>query len=101
MSEQLICANCGLLNWSQWFRTCSCREPDYRFESQEEYDAFQKAKVTPKVVIVNADATITTGKLNVISGKVVGFDSKTNMVSIEVDEHTIVETKSDFIKQEG
>lgn len=101
MSEQLICAHCGLLNWSQWFRTCSCREPDFRFESQEEYDKFQKAKVTPKVVMVNADATIITGKLKGISGKVVGFDGKTNVVNIEVDEHTTVETKSDFIRQEG
>lgn len=42
--EQLFCSKCGKLNWSQWGETCECKEPDYRFESYDDYLAHEKEK---------------------------------------------------------
>ncbi|ANT39998.1 MULTISPECIES: hypothetical protein [Bacillus cereus group] len=50
-------------------------------------------------VTVNIHATIIKGALKGVSGKVVGFDSEMDMVSIEVDEDTFIETKSGNVKQ--
>ncbi|CAM4012455.1 hypothetical protein [Bacillus manliponensis] len=50
-------------------------------------------------VTVNIHATIIKGALKGVSGRVVGFDSEMDIVSIEVDENTWIETKSNYIKQ--
>ncbi|AJI31682.1 hypothetical protein I6G76_12150 [Bacillus cereus] len=50
-------------------------------------------------VTVNIQATIIKGALTGASERVLGFDSEMDMVSIEVDEDTFIETKSGNIKQ--
>ncbi|ARQ94969.1 hypothetical protein FLAPJACK_55 [Bacillus phage Flapjack] len=42
MNKQKICANCGLMNWSRWFRTCECVNPDFKYDSFEEYEYNQQ-----------------------------------------------------------
>lgn len=37
MGKQLFCGKCGKLNWSEWFATCSCKNPDFKYESHEDY----------------------------------------------------------------
>ncbi|EOO44431.1 hypothetical protein [Bacillus cereus] len=41
MSEQLLCGHCGKPNWSQWFETCECQNPDFRFKTIYEYEEYQ------------------------------------------------------------
>ncbi|HDR4898649.1 hypothetical protein OCF11_21455 [Bacillus cereus] len=50
-------------------------------------------------VTVNIQATIIKGALTGASERVLGFDSEMDMVSIEVDEDTFIETKSGNIKK--
>lgn len=37
MKKQLFCSKCGKTEHSQWFETCECKEPDFRFETYDEY----------------------------------------------------------------
>ncbi len=48
MKEQLFCSKCGKVNWSRWGETCECKEPDYRFESYDDYLAHEKEKTSAK-----------------------------------------------------
>lgn len=37
ISEQMFCSKCGKTNWSKYFETCSCKEPDFSCKTYEEY----------------------------------------------------------------
>lgn len=52
-----------------------------------------------KQVIVNKEATITSGKRKGQKGLVVGYDSESDVVDIEIQEPVIVSAKSEHIDQ--
>jgi hypothetical protein len=37
MKEQIICSKCGKLNYSKYFMTCECKEPDFKFKTYDDY----------------------------------------------------------------
>lgn len=53
-----------------------------------------------KPIIVNQEAKIVKGVLEGIKGKIVGFDIRTHLVEMELDEDTLVCVHSDIISQE-
>jgi hypothetical protein len=52
-----------------------------------------------KQVIINSHATIVKGPFRGVIGRVVGFDSDMDMVSVEVAEDTFIDVKSGVIKR--
>lgn len=44
MKEQLFCAKCGKVNWSSHFQTCECAEPEFKYETYDDYLKSKKSE---------------------------------------------------------